>query len=337
MDATGWLESSVEERCALALDLGGMGSFVWSLGDNIAVGDETVGDLFGIDHPEQPKSAEEFLARVHEDDVANLRAAVDDALKKNTDYAVDFRAKRQDGSWRWVTGRGRVVRTDEGRPQLVGVNWDVSHRKQQEERLELLAREMNHRVKNAFAVMLALIGLGSRSATDVKSFTETIKAQIQAMSDAHLVSASLGFEKTSDHSFSVGDIARMALSPWLEHGAGYRVVVEDDESRLPVPKLSPLAMLLYELVTNAVKYGSFGRDQGSLKVEIEGDEDAICLRWIETIADAKARDFAEVEDAEGVRSGFGSMLIQHCTSVLGAKIKREMLPEGLQMELRIPG
>ncbi|UVI39930.1 hypothetical protein [Qipengyuania spongiae] len=96
-------------------------------------------------------------------------------------------------------------------------------------------------------------------------------------------------------------------------------------------------MLLYELVTNAVKYGSLSRDQGSLKVEIEGDEDAICLRWIETIADAKARDFAEVEDAEGVRSGFGSMLIQHCTSVLGAKIKREMLPEGLQMELRIPG
>ena len=292
--------------------------------------------MFDIDDPHDPKSAKTFLARVHADDIKNLRTAVDEALENNTDYAADFRVRRADGTWRWITGRGRIVRTDDGRPQLVGVNWDVSHRKEQEERLELLAREMNHRVKNAFAVMLALIGLGSRSATDVKSFTATIKAQIQAMSDAHLVSARLGFEEESDNSFSIGDIARMALSPWLEHGGAHRVIVKEDGSRLPVPKLSPLAMLLYELVTNAVKYGSLGRDEGSLQVEIQGDDEAICLCWIERIGDGKAREFSEAENAEGVRSGFGSMLIQHCTSVLGAKVKRKMLPEGLKMELRIP-
>ena len=336
MDAKGWLASSAEERCALALDLGGMGSFVWSLDDNIALGDARVGELFDIADPDEPKSAEDFLARVHEDDIADLRVAVDTALEKDTDYVADFRVKRSDGTWRWITGRGRIVRTDDGRPQLIGVNWDVSHRKEQEERLELLAREMNHRVKNAFAVMLALIGLGSRSASDVKSFTATIKAQIQAMSDAHLVSARLGFEEKSDNSFSIGDIARMALSPWLEHGGAHRVTVEDDGSRLPVPKLSPLAMLLYELVTNAVKYGSLGRDEGSLKLGIEGDGEAIRVIWIEEIGDAKAHRLSEAENAEGVRSGFGSMLIQHCTSVLGAKVKRKMLPEGLKMELRIP-
>ena len=336
MVATGWLGSSAEERCALALELGGIGSFVWSLEDNVAVGDACVGELFGVADPGEPKSAEEFLARVHEDDIEALRGAVDEALNDNADYAADFRVRRDDGSSRWVTGRGRVVRTDDGKAQLIGVNWDVSHRKEQEERLEMLAREMNHRVKNAFAVMLALIGLGSRSATDVKSFTETIKAQIQAMSDVHLVSARLGFEQLGDHSFSIGDIARMALAPWIDLGGAHSVIVEDDGSRLSVPKLSPLAMLLYELVTNAVKYGSLGRDAGSLIVKVEGDGDAVCLRWTEKIADTKSRELAEAENAEGVRSGFGSMLILHCTSTLGAKVKREMRAEGLRLELRIP-
>lgn len=336
MDATGWLGSSAEERCALALELGGIGSFVWSLDDNVAVGDACVGELFGVADPGEPKNAEEFLARVHEDDIEALRAAVDEALNDQADYAVDFRVNRDDGSWRWLTGRGRVVRTDDGQAQLIGVNWDVTHRKEQEERLEMLAREMNHRVKNAFAVMLALIGLGSRSATDVKSFTETIKAQIQAMSDAHLVSARLGFEQLGDHSFSIGDVARMALAPWIDLDGAHRVIIEDDGSRLPVPKLSPLAMLLYELVTNAVKYGALGCGQGSLTVKVEGDDDAICLRWIEETGNDRSRELAEKEGAEGVRSGFGSMLIQHCTSTLGAKIKREMKPEGLRLELRMP-
>ena len=329
------LETSASERCALAMDLGGMGSFVWSLDDNMAVGDARVGELFGIEEPDRPRSAADFLARVHDDDIDALMAAKE-AIENDADYIADFRVQRDDGSWRWLTGRGRVVGSEHGQPQLVGVNWDVSHRKEQESRLEMLAREMNHRVKNAFAVMLALISLGSKSATDAKSFAETIKAQIKAMSDAHLISARPGLDEGGETSFSIGDILRTALAPWIERPGAPRVTIEDDTSRLPVDKLSALAMLVYELATNAVKYGALGRDEGSLSVRIESGDDDIMLCWIETIGDTRALRTSQQENAKGVKAGFGSMLIQHCTSVLQAKVKRDMRPEGLLVELRMP-
>src|SRR5690606_31430261 len=69
-----WLRES-EERLRLALQAGGMGTWDWNLITGITHYDETEIALCGIDAPDGFAPAEEFLSRIHPDDVAGVREA----------------------------------------------------------------------------------------------------------------------------------------------------------------------------------------------------------------------------------------------------------------------
>ena len=86
---------------------------------------------------------------------------------------VEFQVSREDDDApRWLGGRGKVIELagDESPKTMVGVNWDITQRKRQEHSLALSAMEMDHRVKNSFAIMRALVSIGQRSATDLDSY-----------------------------------------------------------------------------------------------------------------------------------------------------------------------
>lgn len=329
-----FMHSTAHARAELALELGGMGSFVWSLSDNMAIGDACVGALFGVDNPEARKSAEVFLANVHPDDLPDLRQSAADAIESGSDYDAEFRiVDGERKTVRWIAGKGRVIDRDGERPLLIGVNWDITRTKTHEADLKMMVREMNHRVKNSYAVTQALVTLGGRSAADLPSFVETLKTQIRAMADSHMMAArfmkNIDARRTAD--FVVGDVVRLSLAAWQGDDV---VQIGDDGATLPVKHISNLAMLLYELATNATKYGALGSADGSLSVHVNETDDDILLRWSERSAGLSAT--GALEEEVGVAAGFGSLLMQHCTAALGARLIREMRPEGLLVELRIP-
>ena len=227
---------------------------------------------------------------------------------------------------------------------MIGVNWDATQQKTHEQRLAMLAGEMDHRVKNAFAVIRALINLGERVPGDKKNFAETLKVQVQAMSDAHAISARLARAAQAPSApVPVAEVLRSALAPWLGDADAGRtgratVRIDADESILVLPhNVSAVAMLAYELATNATKYGPLGASGGALDVSIErdGPEQAL-LRWTETTDDPAVARKAEEEAKDGVSAGFGSVLVQHCINTLRGKVKRDLTPTGLRFELHIP-
>ncbi|TGT01761.1 histidine kinase, partial [Mesorhizobium sp. M2D.F.Ca.ET.171.01.1.1] len=64
-----------------------------------------------------------MLARVHGEDIVQVRAALDEHLRGHSEqYSAQFRFRQADGQWRWVLDRGRVVaRTADGQPlRMVG-------------------------------------------------------------------------------------------------------------------------------------------------------------------------------------------------------------------------
>ena len=336
-------------RALLALEAGRMGSWRWDIGGGTVTGDPFVADLLNMNFDAQPWSVNDVFASMHPEDLPRVQGEVDKALAGADLYEVEFRDRVIDPvtgeeGLRWLGARGRVTqRSDAGEPlEMIGVNWDATQQKTHEQRLAMLAGEMDHRVKNAFAVIRALISLGERVPGDKKSFAETLKTQVQAMSDAHAISARMArAAQAPSASVPVAEVIRSALAPWMGSQTGAQnttVHLEADESILILPRnVSALAMLAYELATNATKYGPLGEAGGTLDVSVarDGPEQAV-IRWHETTDDPAVARKAEEEAKDGVSSGFGSVLVQHCVNTLRGKVKRDMTPKGLRFELHMP-
>ena len=340
-------------RAMLALDAGRMGSWRWNIADGTVTGDPFVADLLNMDPDAQPWAVDQVFASMHPDDLPRVQAEVKKALNGADIYDVEFRdtvtnPETGEDGLRWLGARGRVtMRAADGAPlEMIGVNWDATAQKTHEQRLAMLAGEMDHRVKNAFAVIRALINLGERMPGNKKAFAETLRSQVQAMADAHAISAKLAREtETPSMPVPVADILASALAPWLgsdgrtsDPEARVAVRIEAAQDVTVAPRdVSAVAMLAYELATNATKYGPLGEAGGQVTTRVtrEADGDTV-LHWIEETAAPAIRRQAVEEETEGMAAGFGSMLIQHCVATLRGRVKREMTPTGLHFDLTIP-
>lgn len=329
------LMANADMRARLALEAGHMGSWVASLTQNTAAGDDAVCRMFNIPQSDEPRPIADFLEHVHIEDQFRLEEAMARSRDHGEEYRADFRVRHGD-EWCWFAGRGRLTHSEDGEILLVGVNWDITGRKAEEERLSILAQEMDHRVKNAYSVMLALVRLGSRSASSIKSFTDTLTAQLRAMADAHRMSTTAA-QLEHQGSARLAQIVRMAVAPWLTANAERVVIEEKVAANLPLGQLSAFAMLTYELATNAAKYGALSCPDGHLVVTIDRADDGLILfSWDET-ADHETARLAREEQEIGSEAGFGTTLLNHCVATLKARLKRELRPSGLLVELRLPG
>ena len=139
-----------EERLRLALEAGQMG--IWDL--NLISGEVKWADTSapaGLE-PGSFDTYETFLAIVHPDDRARVRAAVGDAIARGTSYEAEFRIVRPDGTLRWTLGKGQIIGDDDGRPtRMIGIGVDVTGRKRAEE--ELRASERRFKLAVAAAEM----------------------------------------------------------------------------------------------------------------------------------------------------------------------------------------
>ena len=125
-----------EMRLDLALDAGGMGTWEWDVQTGAVFWGQRMRRLLDVDPDEPVETPEKFYARVHPEDLARVREAIEQALSGQTDYNCEFRIIRRDGTHRWLVGLGRVSRDDAGRPlRMHGVNFDITERKLAEDQV----------------------------------------------------------------------------------------------------------------------------------------------------------------------------------------------------------
>ena len=327
----------------LALDAGRMGSWAWDVVAGTVVGDPYVAELLNLDPQAQPWRLDDVFQHMHPDDLPRVQAAVATALDGADIYEVEFRDRVVDPvtgeeGVRWLGARGRVTeRSPDGEAlRMLGVNWDATVQKEQEQRLSMLAAEMDHRVKNAFAVMRAMINIGRTTQNDKESFAETLKAQVDAMATAHALSAKMARSSQDAYApVALGQIFETALEPWLGDGSARpklaRVKLDCDENiQLSPMRVSAVSMLIYELVTNAVKYGALSSPEGSLTAKVQITRDSVlAVDWVEKTP-------ASALDLDTTFEGFGSMLIDHCVRTLGATLTRDTSAGHLSIALRMP-
>jgi two-component sensor histidine kinase len=195
------------------------------------------------------------------------------------------------------------------------------------ERTELLARELNHRVQNLFSVILSIVTLSGRKRAPSHELVNDIRDRIRALSLAHSASQG-GYGPTR---VGLGPVVVTTMAPYADAGAA-RVRVNGPEVDLSVRMVTPLGLIIHELATNAVKYGALSVESGTVdifwQIEPDGAKALLTLSWVEAGGPPIA--------SEIVGDGFGSQMMTLAARQLGGSIEREWPIAGAVTRLKFP-
>lgn len=126
-----------EERYALAAKGANDGLWDWDLQTNAIYLSARWKELVGYDATRLGTDPDEWLSRIHSEDLEMVRKQIDDHLSGSTEkFEIEFRMQHSDGSWRWMLARGVAVRDGTGIAyRFAGSLSDVTVRHNTEERL----------------------------------------------------------------------------------------------------------------------------------------------------------------------------------------------------------
>ncbi|MEY9161827.1 MULTISPECIES: HWE histidine kinase domain-containing protein [Bradyrhizobium] len=301
----------------LAMVASKMGTWRYSMADNVCVYDENAQRLYGLTEARFLHDTAGVEAKFHPDDMDLMWARVARAIDPESDgrYEVEYRVKQTDGSWRWLSAWGLVEFEGRGAERqpvaIAGASRDLTELKQSEELQRLLTNELNHRVKNSLATVQSIVNQTLRDATNVQAARRTIDARIVALAGAHDLLTARSW-KGAD----IADLAAGAVAPF----ATDQILTEGPSLDVSPGQALALSLALHELATNAVKYGALSRPSGRVELRWRVQEEMLNLSW---------RESGGPQVSPPTRRGFGSRLIEHASRDVNGKIRLDFAPEGL--------
>lgn len=258
----------------------------------------------------------------HPDDLPGNMPLFTRTAECGVPFVIEKRYIRPDGSIAWVRNSVSAVRDRQGEPRgVLAVTVDISARKAAEERQRLLIREVDHRAKNALAVVQALVRLTPRASPD--AFVKAVEGRVGALARTHTLLADNNWGGVA-----LSKLVEAELAPYAE--GEQRIVVAGQPVALGASAVQPFGMIVHELATNAAKHGSLSVPAGRLHVSWDVDAAAgeFAFSWVESGAPLATGS---------ARRGFGSTLIERNVSgALAGVIRNDWSPTGLHCTVRIP-
>ncbi|GAB4444411.1 MAG: hypothetical protein OHK0035_38340 [Cyanobacteria bacterium J069] len=144
------------DRLTLALKAGEIGTWDWDTNHEITW-DDRMYEIYGLQELQalgRPVQYREWCDRLHPDDLASTEAALQAAIRGESEYDVEFRIWRTDGELRWIKANALVQRDAQGNPlRMTGINYDITKRKRAEEEIlqKSVQLEASNRELEAFA------------------------------------------------------------------------------------------------------------------------------------------------------------------------------------------
>ncbi|NQY87764.1 MAG: EAL domain-containing protein [Colwellia sp.] len=127
-----------EKRNCMVMKIANDGIWSWHLNTNTVEFNERYYTMAGYEKDAFPASVDEWLKRVHADDIAHITHNVESYLAgKSAEYDVEFRFLRKNNTYMWIRGKGEVVESDStGKPlRFIGTHSDISVQKEHEEKI----------------------------------------------------------------------------------------------------------------------------------------------------------------------------------------------------------
>ncbi|RXH20866.1 PAS domain S-box protein [Bradyrhizobium guangzhouense] len=201
---------------------------------------------------------------------------------------------------------------------------NLSQRKAAERRQALLMGELDHRVKNTLAMVLAISARTASHERTIEDFQKAFSGRIQALAATHTLLSNASWEN-----LQIKDVLGVELAPYTTLSGG-RIAMDGLDIPVDSKTAVSLGLVFHELTTNAVKYGALSTRAGKLAVRriglVEGD--ALLIEWEE-------RDGPLVTPPTS--SGFGQTLISRSLgSGPSGGTKLEFRPTGVVCQIMIP-
>jgi two-component sensor histidine kinase/PAS domain-containing protein len=201
---------------------------------------------------------------------------------------------------------------------------DVTARRRAEQERELLVGELNHRVKNLFAVVRALItqGDGARPAAEAR---QVLLGRMDALARTHDLLFKSHWQGADLR--SLADALRPLTAETTE-----AIEIDGGSVQLNARQSLSISMVLHELATNAAKYGALSTPLGRVRLfwQVEDGEDGRQLRFV-----WEERDGPAVTPPQEM--GFGTNLIRRAFGFeLDGTADLTFQPEGVRLAAIIP-
>jgi len=146
--------ASANASLAEAQQVAHIGSWEWTIGDHRITWSDELYRLFGLE-PGSGMDYEAYLARLHPVDAARTRALVSRAADDGEAFSFDHRVVWDDGTVRWLHGRGRVVAGADGRPvRMVGTAQDITERHKLDELRDTILSTVSHELRTPLTAIL---------------------------------------------------------------------------------------------------------------------------------------------------------------------------------------
>jgi two-component sensor histidine kinase/DNA-binding response OmpR family regulator len=263
-----------EEGRSLALAAGQMGSWDCDLVSGEWKWDEGQYHIFGAERSTFVPSRENIRALLHPDDREKLQEFGGRMARGERTQQAEFRVVRPDGTVRWCIGTAaasvdaadRVVR-------ISGVTIDITDRKEAEERQDLLTREVDHRARNALAVVQSIVRL--TRASSIEGYGAAVEGRIKALARAHALLSESRWQGADLRALVVEELAPYRV------GDTDKVAIDGPEVSLLPHLAQGLALALHELATNAAKYGALSSAAGKVELRWQRSGELLILRWVE--------------------------------------------------------
>jgi two-component sensor histidine kinase len=313
------------KQLRFAIEAAGVGLWSWNVDTNEITMDAHAFDMWGVPSG-GPVTFEDLSARIHPADRDRVRSAFAATRALIGAYETDFRIMLGE-EVRWISARGRGNDVGMIGRNMFGIFLDVTQRKQAEEAHELLAGEMSHRVKNLLAIASALAKITSPSATTAAEVIRDLTHRLAALGRAHDLVRPVPNQE--ENKTLLGDLLTVLLAPYEDTGAFHPRI------RVSVPKMgigdtaaSTLALVVHELATNSLKYGSISAPVGTLDISCTTQDNEVAIVWTERGGPSVVAPTPPL--------GFGSkMVVRSMAHQLGGAIAFDWSAEGVIITLRM--
>jgi two-component sensor histidine kinase len=198
---------------------------------------------------------------------------------------------------------------------------DITERKERERHFEFMRHELSHRSKNLLAVVQAITHHTMRATASPEEFEKAIVGRIQALAAAHDL-----LLREDWRGAEVLDIVQSQLRVFADINP-QRITISGPDVTLQSGAAQELSICIYELTTNALKYGALSTPRGRVSIIWSIDSDA-SGRWVLNLSWTES---GGPPVTEPTRRGFGSNVLRRAAEASptgGPSLL--FLPDGVQ-------
>ena len=284
--------------------------------------------LLGLRDDDASGSIDRVWSQLHPDEREATRKRLGEVMRQVGPYELELHVQLPDGTQRWLLDCGESTGPLDPHSglatRLTGIVIDITERKENEQRIRLLMREVTHRSKNLLSLVLAIAR--RTAASNPQEFLARFNERVLALSASHDL-----LVESDWRGIDLADLIHAQLAHFTDH-LDERIVITGPPVRLQTSAAQSIGMALHELATNAGKYGALSGARGQIEIVWSLSDDAteqgFCLTW---------RESHGPRVITPARDGFGTLVTgELLVNALSARVDRDYAQAGFCWSLRCP-